>query len=125
MRYICSNGATAPIEKFYLKKYHYKQNPGELAAFLQQQIDFSGSSRKNLISEIKRSSDKAAKSSRNFVTSKINYILGGWQGNNFLAEYNWDSSLYDLFNFITDKAKKHDITKRYQLEKLAGEIILN
>ena len=125
LRYICSNGATAPIEKLYVKKDHYKQKPGELAAFLQQQIDFSDGSRKHLVSKIRLSSNVAAKSSRNFVTSKINYMLGGWQGNNLLTGYNWDSSLYDLFNFITDKAKKYDITKRYQLEKLAGEIILN
>ncbi len=125
LRYICSNGATAPIEKFYVKKDHYKQKPGELAAFLKQQIDFSDGSRKHLVLKIKRSKDQSAKGSKYNVTSKINYMLGGWQGNNLLAGYNWDSSLYDLFNFITDKAKKYDITKRYQLEKLAGEIILN
>jgi len=125
LRYTCSNGATSPVGKFDFKKDHYKQQPGELAAFLKQQIDLSESSRADLVSKIKRSENKTAKGLMYQVTPKINYMLGGWQGNNFFAEYNWDSSLYDLFNFITDKAKKYDITKRYQLEKLAGEIILN
>jgi hypothetical protein len=56
---------------------------------------------------------------------KLNYTLGGWQGNEFLKDFNWQNSKYDLFNFITDKAKSFEITKRYQFERLAGEIILN
>lgn len=45
--------------------------------------------------------------------------------NHFMNEFNWSQSKYDVFNYITHKAKSFDVNKRYRLESFAGEIILN
>ncbi len=42
----------------------------------------------------------------------------------FMNKYNWNDSVYSLFNYITYNAKTYDINKRYQLERLAGALII-
>ena len=125
LRYVCKNGATAPINIYDAKKYHYSEMNESLGKFLNTQLNNSDQSRKQLIHLLKKSNDLEAIKYKISAISKLNYTLGGWKGNEFMKEFVWQNSKYDLFNFITHKAKVFEITKRYQLERLAGEIILN
>jgi len=125
LRYVCKNGATTPINIYDAKKYHYSETNESLSKFLNTQLNYSDYSRKQLIQFLKRSNDLEAIKFKSNTIMRLNYTLGGWQGNEFMKDFVWQNSKYDLFNFITHKAKVFEITKRYQLERLAGEIILN
>ncbi len=125
LRYVCKNGATAPINIFEAKRNHYNQNNDALERFLNKQIELAPSSRKRLIELIKVSKDKKAKRDQNRLTSRLSYLIGRWPSKEFFSDFNWEESKYDLFNHVTHKAKTFEITKRYQLERLAGEIIQN
>jgi len=52
------------------------------------------------------------------------YLLGSKATETFLNSIRESSSLYDLFNLITDKAKGYEINRRAYLEKLAGDLDL-
>jgi hypothetical protein len=125
LRYICRNGATSPINIYDAKRNHYGATNESLAKFLDNQLKNSNQSRKNLILCLKKSNDIAAIKYKNNVIFKLNFTLGGWKGNEFMKDFEWQQSKYDVFNFITNKAKIFEINKRYQLERIAGEIILN
>jgi len=125
LRYVCRNGATAPINIYNAKKYHYSESSQSLAQFLNEQKNYSQKSRERLILAMKQSDDVPSVKNINNTITRLNYILGNWKGNNFMKGFDWQKSKYELFNFVTHNAKNHEINKRYQLERLAGEIILN
>lgn len=124
-RYICSNGATAPINKYYWKQEHYAKEKSYLINYIKNQVERADFSRNRLVTSIKKSNDEKALIMKEQLSGKLNYILPRDKRINFINGYNWRGTVYDLFNYITHKAKEFDITKRYQLERLAGEIILN
>lgn len=125
LRYVCTNGATAPINMYNWKQDHYAKDKNYLIDYIKNQIERADSSRYNLFYKIKKSNDEKSIHLKQHITLKINYILDRDKRNSFISSFNWNGSKYDLFNYITDKAKPFDITKRYQLERLAGEIIIN
>lgn len=125
LRYVCKNGATTPINIYDAKKYHYSETNESLGKFLNTQLNNSDQSRKQLIQFLKKSNDLEAIKFKNNTITRLNYTLGDWKGNEFMKDFVWQKSKYDLFNFITHKAKVFEIIKRYQLERLAGEIIFN
>jgi hypothetical protein len=125
LRYVCTNGATAPINMYYWKQDHYAKDKNYLIDYIKNQIERADSSRNNLFYKIKKSNDEKSIYLKQHITSKLNGILNWDKRVAFINSFNWNGSKYDLFNYITDKAKPFDITKRYQLERLAGEIILN
>lgn len=125
LRYVCKNGATTPINIYDAKKYHYSESRQSLSQFLNEQKNYSQKSREKLILAMKRSNDIASITVKNTAITRMNYILGGWKGNELMKGFDWNKSKYELFNFITHNAKTYKINERYQLERLAGEIILN
>lgn len=125
LRYTCSNGATAPINIYDAQKYHFSESSQSLSLFLNEQKNHSLKSRERLILAMKHSDDTPSIKNKNSAVTRLNYILGSWKGNDFMKGFDWQKSKYELFNFVTHNAKNHEINKRYQLERLAGEIILN
>lgn len=59
------------------------------------------------------------------LIKRIESFLGKNESKNFFGELKEESTLYDLFNVVTSKAKKYDLSKRVLLENLAGDLILN
>jgi hypothetical protein len=125
LRYICRNGAAAPINIYDAKKYHYEETRKTLSQFLNEQMNNSQKSREKLILALKQSNDIAGITAKNTTITRLNYVLGNWKGNELMKGFDWSNSTYELFNFITHNAKTYKINERYQLERLAGEIILN
>ena len=125
LRYVCTNGATAPINMYNWKQDHYAKDKNYLIDYIKNQIERADSSRNNLFYKIKKSNDEKSIYLKQQITSKLNGILEWDKRVAFINSFNWNGSKYDLFNYVTDRAKSFDITKRYQLERLAGEIILN
>jgi len=125
LRYICTNGATAPVNMYQWRQEHYKKDKGYLIGYIKNQVERADTSRNKLINRLKRSSNEKAITLKNQIISRVNFILDRNDRAGFFNDFKWKESKYDLFNHITDKAKSFDINKRYQLERLAGEIILN
>ena len=74
---------------------------------------------------LKNLSNKRAADFINSVNKRVESYLGKYESKNFFSELNEESTLYDLFNVVTNKAKKYDLGKRVLLENLAGDLILN
>lgn len=125
LRYTCRNGATTPINIYDARKYHYCETGQSLSQFLNEQKNRSLKSREKLILAMKQSDDLPSMKFKNSTITRLNYILGNWKGNDFMKGFDWQKSKYELFNFVSHNAKSFEINKRYQLEILAGEIILN
>ena len=125
LRYVCTNGATAPINMYHWKQEHYAKDKDYLISYIRNQIERADSSRNNLLFKLKKSNNEKSVFLKQQITGKINFILGRENRSGFINNFNWQESKYDLFNYITHNAKTYEITKRYQLERLAGEIILN
>lgn len=125
LRYICRNGALVPVKIKDERKNHYKITNYELTEFINKRIDSATHSRNTFINLLKKSSQVDSRDYRYFIVRKLNYVLGSWQGDDFMKEFDWNGSKYDVFNYITHKAKSFDVNKRYRLERMASEIILN
>ena len=125
IRYVCSNGAIVKISKDRNDRVHYGYKENELQEFLDEQVGLSLLSQKKVADSISDLSNKRAAEFITSVSKRIESFLGKNESKNFLSELSETSTLYDLFNVVTNKSKKYDLSKRVLLENLAGEIILN
>jgi len=125
LRYICTNGATAPVDIFAEKQNHYGLQTKYIRNFLEGQLKKVEESRKNIIFALKKSNDEPAKKLYTTYSFKIDSIIGKWKSKQFFEGFDVERTKYDMFNFITEKAKSYDLMKKYRLERLAGELIMN
>jgi len=125
MRYTCSNGAIVRIVNDANDRVHYGHKEYELQAFLAEQIELALLSRQQVADSIKYLPNEPAAEFINSVYKRIESYLGKNESKNFFDELNEKSTLYDLFNLVTNKAKNYDLGKRVLLENLAGDLILN
>lgn len=125
LRYVCSNGAIIRIDKSGGEKVHYGHRENELQLFLREQVALALANQKKVAQSISGLTNKNASSFIESVNKRIESYLGKNEARNFLSDLNSNSSLYDLFNLVTDKAKNYDLSRRILLEGLAGDLILN
>mgnify|MGYP007123665772 CR=1 FL=1 len=125
LRYWCKNGATAPISVNEGVYYHYRNSKQQILNSMVKSIEYAPSSRKFFINKLKESTDQKALHYFPDIKFRVNSILDYSDNNDFFNGFNNQSSKYELFNHITDNAKQFDLLKRYKLEQLAGNIILN
>ncbi len=125
MRYVCSNGAIVRIDNEANERVHYGYKENELQEFLDEQVELALLKQKDVADSIKDLSKKPASDFINSVNRKVESYLGKYESKNFFSELRKEATLYDLFNVVTDKAKKYDLAKRVSLENLAGDLILN
>ncbi len=125
MRYVCSNGAIVRIDNEANERVHYGYKENELQEFLDEQVELALLKQKEVADSIKDLSKKPASDFITSVNRKVESYLGKYESKNFFSELRKEATLYDLFNVVTDKAKKYDLAKRVLLENLAGDLILN
>lgn len=125
LRYVCSNGAIIRIDKSGGEKVHYGHRENELQLFLREQVVLALANQKKVAESISDLTNKPASAFVESVNKRIESYLGKNNGRNFLSDLNANSTLYDLFNLVTDKAKNYDLSRRILLESLAGDLILN
>lgn len=125
LRYVCSNGAIVRIDNEANERVHYGYKENELQEFLDEQVELALLKQKEVADSIKDLSKKPASDFINSVNRKVESYLGKYDSKNFFSEMRKEATLYDLFNVVTDKAKKYDLAKRVSLENLAGDLILN
>ena len=132
LRYICSNGSTINMDLLNEVIPHYKKdnlNRNIKTTIIKTLNSFNA--KFDLIrQEFEKAPNlKASAEKMSEINKKIDYVLGYKKGNWFLREFisgfQDDKTIFDLFNFITDKAKKYKPNIRIKLEKLAGNIIFN
>lgn len=123
LRYTCRNGAIVKVDGANEKIFHYGYSEGELQKSLNTQIIKAHESRLKLIQYIKKSNEENLFPYLTKISKKIDRLLGKNSSQKFLRELQKNSTLYDLFNVITSKAKDYDISKRFYLERIAGELI--
>jgi hypothetical protein len=125
LRYICKNGATVPIDIINSSKNHYNVKDLDLVKFVNSNISRADESRLFLIQKINRLALVKAADIKSSIIFKVNLILAENNSYGFFRDYDWSQNRYDLFNHITHMAKSYDLTKKYLLQRLAGDIILN
>ena len=125
LRYVCSNGAIARIDKTGGEKIHYGHRENELQEFLNEQVAKALTNQQKIAKTITGLVNKPAAEFVVSVNKRIESFLGKNESKNFFGELKDDSTLYDLFNVVTNRAKNFDLSKRVLLESLAGELIFN
>ncbi len=125
LRYWCTNGATTPVTMNNQSYYHYKNSKGNILKAVVHSLDNAELSRNSFINKLKESADQEAAKYFPDIKFRVNSILNQNYNNTFFNGFDINSSKYSLFNHITDKAKGFDLLRRYKLEQLAGNIILN
>ncbi len=125
MRYVCSNGAIVRIDNEANERVHYGYKENELQEFLDEQVELALLKQKDVANSIKNLSNKPVAKFIEIVNRRVESYLGKNESKNFFSELRKEATLYDLFNAITNKAKKYDLSKRVLLENLAGDLILN
>ena len=124
LRYVCSNGAVARISNDSDSlRYHYGKV--DLKAFLNEKVEKAIDEREFVIQKLNDLNKKKINKSKEYYIRKIEPVLGKKEAIDFLENLNEEITQYGLFNYITSKAKQYDLSKRYFLESLAGDILLN
>ncbi|MBS4036157.1 MAG: hypothetical protein KGZ85_16965 [Ignavibacterium sp.] len=123
LRYTCSNEAVARISDVDDKRYHYGNE--DLNLFLNEKVKRATVERKILVDKLLRLNDKKVNKSKEYYIKKIETVLGKKEATIFFDDYSDELTQYELFNLITSNAKQYDLSKRYFLESVAGEIIFS
>ncbi len=125
LRYVCSNGAIVRIDNNINERVHYGYKENELQEFLDEKVGLALLSQKEVADSIKDLSNKPAAEFIERVNRRIESFLGKNESKYFFETINNQSTLYDIFNTVTDRAKTYDLSRRIFLENLAGNLILN
>jgi hypothetical protein len=123
-RYVCSNGAIVRIGSHQDERIHFGYRPAELAAWLEQQVKSGEHSREALVCSLEASKKSVAGRKATEIAGKINAVLGKGDGATLNGRLRERGSAYEMFNYLTREAQKFDISRRLQLESLAGELLV-
>lgn len=124
-RYTCSNGAyTSLSDDNDNVRYHYGNY--DLQNFLSDKVNKIKETRNSIFEKLsKLNSNPVDEDKLKNVEKGIATVLGSDKAKKFLADFSPNKTMYDLFNYITERAKGFDLSKRYFLESFAGSLINN
>ena len=124
LRYWCTNGATSKIVNDNHVFSHYKMDKDYAKKRIIDTLDNSQPIGSIFDGKIKKAlSTKAALFFPN-IKYQVSGIIGSSKGFKFFNDFREKhSNKYELFNYITDNAKKFNLLERYQLEQLAGNLM--
>ncbi len=117
LRYICTNGAMVSVDKKNESRKHYGIKKDELNDFLKEQAKELNDKRNEFLERFRSLAETKASEDDDIIRMVIK-LLGKKE-----VVITEETTLYDLFNLITAKAKDFDLSKRIYLEKAAGEMI--
>lgn len=122
-RYFCSNGAYTSIsEDKDNKRYHYGND--NLHKFVLDKVEVAKKHSSDILKKIIRLTKIGNDENKlKKIEKDISKVLGNEKAKQFLYNFNPDLTSYDLFNYITENAKRYDFSKRYFLESFAGELL--
>lgn len=125
LRFICSNGAVCPLE--YSSRHrliHYNLSLEEVSQYLDQAFVSLNKTLPILAARLQESVKKPLPDEK-VVINSLNGILDFPNGKKLYEYYRAQnqSRLYDLFNFVTEQAKRYPAERRLQMEQYAGDLI--
>ena len=134
LRYICSNGAVAAVNRGNRTLIHYNLNRNEVFDYIKSSIKKIGESREQIINKLKLlNQSRADKKTIDAAGRRLSGMLGYQETHKLMKVYEentiskfegFDSTKYALFNFITSSAKGYDIHIRARMEEIAGDLFL-
>jgi hypothetical protein len=122
-RYYCSNGAYTSIsDDNDIKRYHYGNE--NLQKFLLDKFTKVKENIDSILEKLSKLNSYPVDEDRlKNIEKGISIVLGSDKAKNFLKDFNPNKTVFDLFNYITERAKGFDLSKRYFLENFAGEML--
>lgn len=124
LRYWCTNGATTKITNDQHSFNHYNMNKNDVINILTQTLNNSSSIRGLFDEKIKKALKIKAELFFPNIQYQVGNIIGTSKGFKFFNDFDEkNASKYDLFNYITDNAKRFNLLEKYQLEQLGGNIM--
>lgn len=136
LRYICSNGATAPANKHSMQLYHYNQTREKIIEHIMESIRNIEETRETIIFKLAELKNREALETLGTVKMQLGSIIGLAEATALITEFTnytkpgntspeYSNNLYSLFNFITHSAKTRKLIERIRMEELAGKLIMN
>ncbi|GAB4292215.1 MAG: hypothetical protein Kow0068_17490 [Marinilabiliales bacterium] len=124
LRYFCTNGAVSQIKHNVGKVSHYNKSEDFFYYTLKETLKHKVLQPKYFAKLILNS--KKIKAEKYFpdVQFRIGGIIGQSDAYNFFKNFDTSKSKYDLYNFITEKAKNFSLLEKYELERFAGKLLL-
>ena len=123
MRYQCTNGAVARIKTAEEGRVHYGYPPGELRGWLKDQIGICEATRERLVQSLMDSQSQRLGVEKEGLLKKLHSIAGRREGESIAGKIPDGASVFDAFNVLTTEAKRFDVSRRLQLETLAGQLL--
>jgi hypothetical protein len=125
LRYICSNGAVVSMGSVRKgARIHYRIPPADLEKFLKERIDHADRTREKFIGSLQRFTEMKAQRKLRPVFDALRPIIGKPAADRLRELVSEETTMYDLFNLITDHAKNLDPLRRIRLETFAGSLLL-
>lgn len=124
LRYTCSNGAYSSItDDNDNRRFHYGSD--NLHQFVVDKIEIAKQKRDHILNKIiALNNEKFDDEILMKIKSEVNRVLGKKKTDEFFADVDLTSTRYELFNHITERAKQFNLSKRYFLESLVGELLV-
>ncbi|MBL7127540.1 MAG: hypothetical protein ISS16_00980 [Ignavibacteria bacterium] len=127
LRYICTNGAIAPVNgsSTYV---HYDKSKKNILESLKKNLDKLEDSKLIIIKQLGRMQYAGGRKYLSNIKKSLEALLGLKETNNFVEKFEMslskkEQTKYDLFNYITNRAKLYDFGKRIAIEEIAGKLI--
>jgi len=125
LRYVCSNGAVARLgDPRKEERIHYRISPSDLELFLKQRVNHAEKSRDKLVRSLKKLPLIRARKKYKLIKGHVRRIAGKEIAAEIGEQIGEETTMYDLFNLMTDHAKVLSISRKLQLESLAGEFLV-
>ena len=127
LRYICTNGAIAPVNgsSVYI---HYDKGRKDILKSLKDNLEKLEESKLCIIKKMKEMHKESARKYLQYIRMKLEQLYGIRETNFFLEGFlksldTRELSKYDLFNYVTRQAKEYDFVKQIAIEEVAGKLI--
>ncbi len=128
LRYICSNGAYVADTKNQFRLSRVNISEELIFQSIKNNLNYLKEKEKDLLELLTEMKNYNAENSYENIRNEIKAILGKKRTDSFFGD--WDNeefrknlTKYDLFNFLTDSAKKFRINVRFRIEEIAGKML--
>jgi hypothetical protein len=123
LRYICSNGAVVRRTSKKEERVHYGYDSNELKEWLAGQLKGAEEQCAGLLTSLRKTKSVQATTQTDALAKKLGGIIGRGEGEAIMGKISEDFSLFDVFNLVTQEAKRFDVGRRFQMETIAGDLL--
>ncbi len=124
LRYVCDNGAAITLLQRDRRVIHYNTTPSQISGYLEGAFDALNNEMPGIFDLLQKACRKPLPDEKG-VINRLNELINYPNGKNMYAGFRarGRDRLYDLFNFLTEKAKHFSPECRYKIEEYAGSLL--